>query len=119
MRRSFSGDAIPVHLLTREAFDTYWSQVDLGNGVIAIHVSSRHVDLLPVVLGAAEYSRANSLVHYQEGNGPFLSNCWVLLARQGAVLGSLGLNQVFPPDRTDRSPRLWSDDYSDIFRLIR
>jgi len=117
MRRSFSGDAIPVHLLTREAFDTYWSQVDLGNGVIAIHVSSRHVDLFPVVLGAAEYSRANSLVH--EGKGPFLSNCWVLLARQGAVLGSLGLNQVFPPDRTDRSPRLWSDDYSDIFRLIR
>ncbi|MBZ5665813.1 MAG: hypothetical protein LAO30_14520 [Acidobacteriia bacterium] len=116
---AFSGDAIPVHLLTREAFETYWQHVDPTNGIIAIHVSSRHVDLLPVALGAAADFQADSVVHYEEGEGPLLSNCWVLLARTPGLLSRTGLEQRFPPDTKPIHPRLWTDDYSDVFRLIR
>jgi hypothetical protein len=116
---AFSGDAIPVHLLTREAFETYWQRVDPTNGIIAIHVSSRHVNLLPVVQGAAAHFQADSVVRYEEGEGPILSNCWVLLARSPGVLSMPGLEQNLPPDVTPLPPRLWTDDYSDLFRLIK
>lgn len=116
---AFSGDAIPVHLLTREAFETYWQHVDPTNGVIAIHVSSAHVDLLPVVQGAAAYFQADSVIRYEEGVGPILSNCWILLARTPSVLTMPGLQENLPPDFKPRQPRLWTDDYSDLFRLIK
>jgi hypothetical protein len=115
---AFSGDAIPVHLLTREAFETYWQHVD-PNGIIAVHVSSGHVNLLPVVQGEAAYFQADSVIRYEDGQGPFLSNCWVLLARRPGVLNTLGLEQRFPPDTPPLQPRLWTDDYSDLFRLIK
>lgn len=116
---AFSGDAIPVHLLTSEAFGTYWQHLNPNDGVIAVHISSRHVNLLPVVLGAAGHFRAESLIYYQEGRGPFLSNCWVLLSRNAGVLASLGLQQNLPPGIESIKPRLWTDDYSDIVTLLK
>src|SRR5690606_1581853 len=50
---AFTSDAIPVHLLTREAFDLYWQALE-PDGVLAINISNRHVDLSPVVRKAAE-----------------------------------------------------------------
>ncbi len=116
---AFSGDAIPVHLLTREAFETYWQRVDPTNGIIAVHVSSRHINLLPVVQGAAAYFQADSIIKYEEGEGPIMSNCWILLARNPGVLSMAGLQQHLPPDVKPLQPRLWTDDYSDLFRLIK
>jgi hypothetical protein len=116
---AFSGDAIPVHLLTREAFETYWQRVDPTNGIIAVHVSSRHINLLPVVQGAAAYFQAASVIRYEEGEGPIMSNCWVLLARTPGVLRMPGLDENLPPDTKPIPPRLWTDDYSDLFRLIK
>lgn len=116
---AFSGDAIPVHLLTREAFDIYWQHLNSTNGIIAIHVSSRHVDLLPVIRGAAEHFHAESLIYFDAGGGPFLANCWVLLSRQPGVLDSLGIQQNLPPNTNVKSARLWTDDYSDIATLLK
>lgn len=116
---AFSGDAIPVHLLTREAFDTYWQRVDPANGIIAVHVSSQHINLIPVVQGAAAYFHAESVIRYEQGRGPIMSNCWVLLARSPGVLSMTGLEEKLPPDIRPVQPRLWTDDYSDLFRLIR
>ena len=48
---AFSGDAIPVHLLTREAFEIYLRHMKPG-GIIAVHISNRHLDLEPVVAGS-------------------------------------------------------------------
>ena len=52
---AFSGDAIPVHLLTREAFALYWRHLK-PNGVLAVHVSNRYLELPPVVQIAAQRS---------------------------------------------------------------
>ncbi len=115
---AFSGDAVPVHLLTREAFDTYWQQLNPQNGIIAVHVSSRHIDLLPVLEGLTEYSHGYSLVRFTDGSYPFLESLWVFIARHPEDIHIDGLLPSPPPFRNSIPPRLWTDDYSDVFRLI-
>jgi hypothetical protein len=115
---AFSGDAIPVHLLTREAFETYWQYLDPDRG-IAVHVSSRHINLLPVLQGASAYFHADLVIAVDNSKYPFETNTWVLLARHPGVLNIQGLKQTPPPANMQVPPRLWTDDYSDIFRLIQ
>jgi len=114
---AFSGDAVPVHLLTREAFDTYGKHLSDDHAVIALHLSSRHINLLPVVEGLREYSHAYSLVKFTEQSYPFLPNLCVFLAKSPEALEVPGLLPNTPP-LPHAEPRLWTDDYSDIFRLI-
>ena len=116
---AFSGDAIPVHLLTREAFDTYWQQLDPEHGIIAVHISSRHINLFPVVEGAIAYFHADSVIDVNDAQDPFSTSCWVLLARHSGVLNIPGLEHAPHPDQKQIPRRLWTDDYSDIFRLIQ
>ncbi len=115
---AFSGDAVPVHLLTREAFDIYWQHLNPNHGVIAIHLSSRHINLLPVLEGLTSRYKAASLVNFSEGSYPFLESLWVFLARQPEDLQVEGLYPSPPPIPNVAAPRLWTDDYSDIFRLL-
>ena len=115
---AFSGDAVPVHLLTREAFDTYWQHLNQNHGVIAIHVSSRHINLLPVLEGLTAHYHAFSLVNFTEGSYPFLESLWVFIARNPEDLHIEGLISNPPPIPNSVPPRLWTDDYSDIFRLL-
>lgn len=115
---AFSGDAIPVHLLTREAFDTYWQHLK-PDGIIAVHVSSRHINLFPVLQGLTAYFHADSVIDLNTAEDPFMTSCWVLLALHPGALNIRGLKQTPNPYGTNISPRLWTDDYSDIFRLIR
>jgi hypothetical protein len=116
---AFSGDAIPVHLLTREAFETYWQCLDPDHGIIAVHVTSRHINLLPVLQGASAYFQLESVFDAQPAKYPFEKNAWVLLARRLGTLKIQGLAQTPLPDNPHLPPRLWTDDYSDIFRLIQ
>ncbi len=116
---AFSGDAIPVHLLTLEAFGTYWQHLDPDNGIIAVHISSQHIDLLPVLQGASAYFHADSVIKFDVAEAPFLTSCWVLLALRPGALNIQGLEQTLPPFEKQIPPRVWTDDYSDILRLIR
>jgi hypothetical protein len=116
---AFSGDAIPVHLLTREAFETYWQHLDPDDGVIAVHVSSRHINLFPVLQGLSAYFHADSVIDVNNGEDPFKTSYWVLLTRHPGALNIQGLETTPLPAEMQIPPRLWTDDYSDIFRLIR
>lgn len=115
---AFSGDAVPIHLLTREAFDCYWQHLSSEDGVIAVHVSSRHIDLLPVLEGLTAQYHGYSLVKFTEGSYPFLESLWVFISRRPHNLQVDGLLPNPPPFRNSIPPRLWTDDYSDIFRLL-
>ncbi|HET6179420.1 MAG TPA: hypothetical protein VFE61_21005 [Candidatus Sulfotelmatobacter sp.] len=110
---AFSGDAVPVHLLTREAFDTYWQHVNREGGVIAIHVSSRHIDLLPVLEGLTAHYQGYSLIKFSDGSYPFLESLWVFIARRPEDIQVGGLTPNPPPFGKAIDPRLWTDDYSD------
>lgn len=115
---AFSGDAVPVHLLTKEAFDSYAKHLGDENSLIAIHLSSRHINLLPVVEGLRDYSGSYWLVKFANGRYPFLESLWVFLAKQPQTLEIPELIANQPPAMPKAETRLWTDDYSDIFRLI-
>jgi hypothetical protein len=115
---AFTGDAVPVHLLTKEAFDTYGKHLRDDNSIIAVHLSSRHINLLPVIEGIRARENAHVLVHFSQGSYPFLESLWVFLAKHPEALQVPGLLPNPPPAMPQAAARLWTDDYSNIFQLI-
>ncbi|MGZ4815043.1 MAG: spermidine synthase, partial [Terriglobales bacterium] len=115
---AFNGDAIPVHLLTKEAFDSYWKHLNPKTGVIAVHITSRHVNLVPVLQGAANYLNVPYVLTLNHRQGPILDSLWFLMARNPEMLKIEGLNQITIKYVHNVGPRLWTDDYSDVFRLL-
>jgi SAM-dependent methyltransferase len=117
---AFSSDAIPVHLLTVEAFKTYLRHMKPA-GVLAVHISNRYLDLVPVVQQAA---RQLSLEVRQVENdddddaGVYRSD-WMLLSTSPAVFEGRLLKEV--AERIDTVPgvKLWTDDYSDLYRILK
>lgn len=117
---AFSSDSIPVHLLTREAFDVYLDRL-ADHGVLAIHISNRYIDLKPVVWRLAEeFGLSFTLIDSTEKvSGSEYSSDWVLLTRRdwpGAVPAIAQVAEHGPPE--GRSP-LWTDDYSNVFLAVR
>jgi SAM-dependent methyltransferase len=117
---AFSSDAIPVHLLTAEAFGTYLRHLRHG-GILAVHISNRYLDLVPVVQQAA---LALSLELRQVENedddeaGVYRSD-WMLLSASPAAFEGKLLKEA--AERVDAVPRvkLWTDDYSDLYRILK
>jgi spermidine synthase len=119
---AFSSDAIPVHLLTREAIAGYLSRLE-PHGILVMHISNRHMELERVVaaVGAAE-----GLVTYiKQDNRPeivppdYKSNAIVAaLARDPADLGKLPTMPGWHALKPDPRVPAWTDDYSDIVGAI-
>ena len=131
---AFTSDAIPIHLLTREAFEIYRRKLK-PDGILAVHVSNRYLDLEPVVarLGQevgwsarAERDLDLSPEQTREGKSP---SDWMILGEGGRLTQAAG-----PPARWDGvdppsgqwyevNPRpgtpLWTDDYSYLLGVVR
>ena len=121
---AFTSDAIPVHLLTEEAFRTYL-RVLAPKGILAVHISNRHIDLEPVVAAIAartglsgrikRYSAPKELIK----SGASVSSHLVVLTHDEATLDALtfdaGWVSLGAPDRM----RMWTDDYTSIVPLLR
>ncbi|WP_419805567.1 spermidine synthase [Terriglobus sp.] len=117
---AFSGDAIPLHLLTAEAMKIYQRHLAPG-GILAFHVSNQHVDLAPAVqkLGAHAGLIARTVSNApNDSRGEFRST-WVLLTANQAFLDQPELAQLSTPTQVRPQLRLWTDDYSSLFPLIR
>jgi spermidine synthase len=117
---AFSGDAIPVHLLTREALALYRRHLQ-PDGIIAFHVSNQYVDLEPVVAAIAGNAGLRAMaVHSREDeqNGLYYAD-WILVTANQAFLAQPELvNNGFPaPLRA--GVRLWTDNYSSVFPLLK
>ncbi|TMH76735.1 MAG: hypothetical protein E6H49_17870 [Betaproteobacteria bacterium] len=117
---AFSSDAIPVHLLTVEAFKTYLRHMKPG-GILAVHISNRYLDLVPVVQQAAR--RLSLEVRQVESDdddeaGVYRSD-WMLLCASPAPFEGELLKEA--AERIDAVPRvrLWTDDYSDVYRILK
>lgn len=117
---AFSSDAIPVHLITREALDTYLSRLAPG-GIVAFHVSNRYLDLEPVVAALARDRRLAA----RAGQGPrgmrdtYESNStWIALARNEADLGPLTADVQWWVPRVRDDVDVWTDDYSSLLTVF-
>jgi hypothetical protein len=114
---AFNGDAIPVHLLTVEAFQTYLQHM-ARDGVLAVHVSSSTLDLSPVLLAAMRQTGLHGTLTYSADEATKISSIWVLFARNPELLRAPGLRRVGQPLDHGQQPVYWNDDHTDITRLL-
>jgi hypothetical protein len=121
---AFSSDAIPVHLLTREAFKVYERVLD-DRGVLLVHVSNKHLNLHPVVAALAKDAGLFALLGEHdpdatdERNELDYPSDWVALARERGDLGPLPASREWAELPVRPGFRPWSDDYSNIVGVIR
>lgn len=116
---AFSSDSIPVHLLTREAFQLYFRHLK-PEGVLAVHISNTHLDLAPVVqsLAAALHQEA-LLFDTEDDEQEVYGATWVLLAGQKEVLKRPAFQDAGTPLKPRPGLRLWTDDYSNLFQILK
>lgn len=117
---AFNSDAIPLHLLTREAFLLYLKHLRGPDSVIAAHISNRSLDLGPVLAALARASGMYA-VRVRRPWLPGISNAsdWVLLSRSQEPFTAREVTQAASPLSADREIRLWTDDYSNLLQVLR
>lgn len=124
---AFTGDAIPIHLLTREAVELYFRHLT-DDGVLALHIQNRHIDLLPVVgriaadMGLWMAERENP----DDDSAGVYSARWVLLSRSGQQVGRAlvraGMDWVRDPVSVKSEfghEIAWTDDYSSLIPILK
>ncbi len=118
---AFSGDSIPMHLLTREAFGLYFRHLQPG-GILAVHISSKYLDLARVIKAAADYyNKEARLVESDdedEINGVYAAT-WVLVTDRPGFFEAKEFNGLAEKIELERTIRPWTDDYSSIYKLFR
>jgi hypothetical protein len=118
---AFSSDAIPVHLMTREAMALYLDRL-ADNGVLVFHISNRHLRLRSLVAGLARERRlAVRGQFYRSGAKNMIrtSSEWVAMARTAGDLGLLASDRRWTSLEPEPGTRIWSDDFSDVLSVLR
>jgi hypothetical protein len=118
---AFSSDAIPIHLLTREALATYFRHLK-PSGILAVHISNRYLDLAPVCArGALDFDKTATIVSDDGDESNFeLPSTWVLLTSNPAWFKERSFNYadlsaaVAPPAFHE-----WTDNYSNIIQILK
>lgn len=115
---AFSSDAIPLHLLTRQAIALYLDRLSEG-GMLAFHISNRHIDLEPMLGALASDLGLSARIqrHQPESDSLATRSNWVLMTRRPEDLGPLQEDERWQPLRQG-SGRIWTDDYSDIVSVL-
>ena len=118
---TFSSDSIPAHLITREAFAIYLQHLK-PEGVLAAHISNRHINLLPVLWGLSqEYGLSIVVIdrNPKPGEDVFPSR-WVLMAANPQSLQIPEVQErAVIVDESVGAVRLWTDDYSNLFQILK
>ena len=112
---AFNGDAIPIHLLTREAFRLYLQHLNKPNGILAFHISNDALDLRPVVAKLAEEEHMSAWL--AQAAPPYRS-IWVIVSaldRNGQAPGVEHMTRITPNPHFP----VWTDDYSNLLQVIR
>ena len=135
---AFSSDSVPVHLITREAIDLYFRKLD-NDGLLLIHISNRYVDLEPVLADLSQDAQLTGRIQIfspakidptaeieiiEAATREYLSkfqypSVWVLLAENEEALGKIATDQRWRPLETKPGVSLWTDDYSNIIKVLR
>ena len=117
---AFSSDSIPVHLLTREAFLLYFHHLK-ESGVVAVHVSNKYLNLEPVVKTAAEAlgKEARVVDTQDEDFNDIFGATWVLVTAHRAFFDLPLVKSAAAPVDAQKGLRLWTDDYSNLFQILK
>jgi hypothetical protein len=115
---AFSSDAIPVHLITREALAIYFNHLS-PSGVIAFHVSNRHLDLRPILGALAADMGLQAIAQFdgrQDKQRGYLPSTWLIMSRDTGALERLRADPRWTAPRI--GPEVWTDDFSNVFRAL-
>src|ERR1022692_1247662 len=116
---AFSSDSIPVHLLTKEAMQLYFRHLK-PDGILALHISNRYLDLRPVVAGISRApGHIARLVNTEEDDTQDVFGAtWVLITSPAAGFTGEILSSSTVLD-SKRTVRLWTDEYSNLFQILK
>jgi hypothetical protein len=123
---AFSGDAIPAHLCTDEAFDLYTKHLRHDpvtkepTGIIVVHISNRYLDLEPVVAAIARKHKFETrTVHKEEDGGPTdTASDWVLVTRNQEFLNNPRVKLAGEP-LEPKQEILWTDQYTALYQIMK
>ncbi len=121
---AYSSDAIPVHLLTREAFELYMDKLAPG-GMVALNVSNRQVELKTVLgnvardLKLAFRARDDQQLTEAEEDRGWLASQWAVMARTTADLGTLATDPRWVSPEIRPGTSVWTDDFNNLFSVLK
>jgi spermidine synthase len=116
---AFSSDSIPVHLLTWEAMKLYFHHLK-PDGILAVHISNRYLDLEPVVEGESRAlgKTARTVDTDDDASQDVFAATWVLVTSPPNDFDKTIVDASKPAEAT-RKVRLWTDDYSNLFQILK
>ncbi|QNK74321.1 fused MFS/spermidine synthase [Variovorax sp. PAMC28562] len=116
---AFSGDSVPIHLITAEAMAVYERHLK-PDGVVAFHVTNRFLDLAPVVARIAESRGLHAvLVHDEPENGALRNTDWVLVARDAKTLARPAIGRAGAAIMLKPGVKPWSDDFNNLLGVLK
>ena len=118
---AFSGDSVPVHLLTREAFDLYFHHMK-SSGILAVNISNRYLDLKPVMeRAAAAFGRLALVYDYDPPeDDAFCFGCtWTLIMSPETLTAHPALRANAAELKPERPFRIWTDDFSNMYSILK
>ncbi|WP_298827920.1 spermidine synthase [uncultured Piscinibacter sp.] len=116
---AFSGDSVPIHLITTQALVVYERHLASG-GLIAFHVTNRFLNLPPVVQRTAQALGLQAqLIHDEAEDSDLRRTDWVLVARDRAALDRPGLRDAGSAFPEAPGLRAWTDDFNNLFSVLK
>lgn len=116
---AFNDDAIPVHLLTKEAFDLYRKNIVPNDSIIAVHISTTYVNLSPVIKVLAHQFHMSAAIITTPSKGPDLAvSRWALLTNNPELLQTNEIKSSQQDMTKIKDVQLWTDNYSNLFQLL-
>ena len=119
---AFSGDAIPAHLLTAEAFDVYLRHLQ-PDGLLLVHATNRYLDLPPVIARVAREKGLHALLIAHDGSDledTHMSRTdWVVMTRSAGPLAPLASDWRVRRLEADPARSLWTDDFNNLFQALK
>jgi hypothetical protein len=114
---AFSGDSIPVHLLTKEAFDLYFAHLK-KDGIIAIHISNRYIDFEPVFQAVVKHFDMKGIV-VETLKKKHYNSKWVLITRNNAFLADPHVDSAGRGLKKSKEIKLWTDEYNSLWQVLK
>ncbi|MEN6466162.1 MAG: fused MFS/spermidine synthase [Syntrophaceae bacterium] len=117
---AFSGDSIPVHLLTVEAVQLYFSRLAPG-GILALHISNHHLDLIPIVEQIRSTLGLKAVLISAPGRDDkqIFGSDWVLMTADRDLAAIPEIGGVAQALKTKPGISLWTDDYSNLVQIVK
>lgn len=116
---AFSGDAVPIHLLTQEASNIYWRHLK-EDGVLIFHITNFHVDLADVVRQLAIHAKKEAIYIEDDNsdNNLFDTSYWVMITSNQDFIKDPEIRKHRDDWYHELRPVIWTDDFSNLFEVV-